>query len=165
MAQYLRQNMVDFNTTFGPLFREHNVDIYHAGHVHNYERTLPLGGVLHLTNGAAGDTEACDAFPGPFPPWSAHRYSYGARCSTECCTRGCHRLPRLLAHHAFRHDTDDVATLKGVWVGRVVRKHDDAGVEVLSKQGWCARGHLVQDEGVKSSKDGVLEDTWSKTKA
>ena len=69
------QNMVDYNTTFGPLLSKYGVDIYHAGHVHNYERVLPVDGTLHLINGAAGDTEACDAFPPPSPDWSVHRYS------------------------------------------------------------------------------------------
>ena len=69
------QNMVDFNTTFGPLLQQHGVDVYHGGHVHNYERTLPQSGVVHLTNGAAGDTEACDPFPKSSPSWSAHRFS------------------------------------------------------------------------------------------
>ena len=68
-------NCPDFNATFDPLFRKHGVDIYMAGHVHNYERTLPQGGVLHLMNGAAGDTEACTPFPQPSPVWSAHRYA------------------------------------------------------------------------------------------
>ncbi|KAI9260762.1 Metallo-dependent phosphatase-like protein [Phascolomyces articulosus] len=77
-----------------PILLKHKVDLYLTGHVHNYERTLPVAkgkvagnGVLHnpasyveVIIGNAGPPEPTVLFnmTGPFHDWSAVRYdSYG----------------------------------------------------------------------------------------
>ena len=37
-----------------PILKEHQVDLYLAGHEHMYERTEPIDGVTHVVSGAAG---------------------------------------------------------------------------------------------------------------
>jgi len=68
--------------SFTPYFRQYSVDLYLAGHIHNYERLYPLGaggapalaGVsgnvytnpsvpVYIVNGAAGNDEGHDDFP------------------------------------------------------------------------------------------------------
>ncbi|KAI9482514.1 Metallo-dependent phosphatase-like protein [Zychaea mexicana] len=77
-----------------PVLLKHDVDLYLTGHVHNYERTLPVAkgniagnGSFHnaasyveVINGNAGPPEATVIFntTGPYADWSAVRYdSYG----------------------------------------------------------------------------------------
>ncbi|KAG2224631.1 hypothetical protein INT45_007876 [Circinella minor] len=98
-AQYLRDGKVNAATGerwggLEPVLLKHKVDLYLTGHVHNYERTLPVAqgkvagnGALHnaasyveVINGNAGPPEATVMFntTGPYEDWSAVRYdSYG----------------------------------------------------------------------------------------
>lgn len=41
---------------FAPLFERHGVQLVLAGHEHDYERTLPLGGVTYVVTGGGGKT-------------------------------------------------------------------------------------------------------------
>ncbi|CAO3645069.1 unnamed protein product [Cunninghamella blakesleeana] len=76
-----------------PILRKHKVDLYLAGHVHNYERTYPVANntlltksyvnppsFFHVVNGNAGQPEGTSVFSADLQAndWSAKRYdSYG----------------------------------------------------------------------------------------
>ncbi|KAI7884965.1 Metallo-dependent phosphatase [Lichtheimia hyalospora FSU 10163] len=80
------------NTGFGalePLLLKYNVDVVIAGHVHNYERTLPVAkgqvtcqsyhqpnSYVQVIVGNAGQPEGAESFntTGPWADWSAKRY-------------------------------------------------------------------------------------------
>lgn len=48
-----------------PLLEKHNVDLYLAGHDHNYERFLPMNGVTYIVSGGAG--ASLRGFHSPMP--------------------------------------------------------------------------------------------------
>eukprot|EP01137_Pigoraptor_chileana_P005746 Opistho-2@49209 len=80
-----------FRTDLDELFYKYKVDVYFTGHVHSYERTLPVHNLtaensyvnpsfpVHVINGAAGNIEMLDVeWYMPKPDWSAVRLSvYG----------------------------------------------------------------------------------------
>jgi len=69
------------------IFYKNKVDIILDGHIHMYERTLPMynltedcAGPVHFMVGDGGNHEGptCGGFKGPQPSWSAYReFSYG----------------------------------------------------------------------------------------
>lgn len=47
---------LDVREAFVPVFERHGVQLVLAGHEHDYERTLPLGGVTYVVTGGGGKT-------------------------------------------------------------------------------------------------------------
>jgi hypothetical protein len=47
---------LDVREAFVPLFERHGVQLVLAGHEHDYERTVPLGGVTYVVTGGGGKT-------------------------------------------------------------------------------------------------------------
>jgi len=79
---------------FEPYMQKYNVDLYLAGHVHDYSRTYPVynnnvtsysyynpPSTTHIVSGAAGCREKLAEFPDTFPSWYANGndslYGYG----------------------------------------------------------------------------------------
>jgi len=68
--------------SYEDLFNKHNVDLVLNGHVHAYERTVPMykgvptpGGTTYITNGIGGTEEGLATDWYPAPKWSAFRES------------------------------------------------------------------------------------------
>jgi len=62
-----------------PYLLEFNVQLALFGHIHLYERSMPINGVTYITAGVGGahlDTE----FQVPQPDWSAHRHAEHGAC-------------------------------------------------------------------------------------
>ncbi|KAI8645371.1 Metallo-dependent phosphatase-like protein [Parasitella parasitica] len=93
-AATIKNGPVDPNTNLNwggleDIMLKHKVDVYMSGHVHNYERTYPVSkgnlitksyhnapSFFQIVIGNAGQPEGPAQFgDGPFPAWSAARYS------------------------------------------------------------------------------------------
>jgi len=83
----------DWRSRFEPLFIQYQVDLYVAGHNHNYERTKPLvegkvdekNGVTYIVSGTGGAGKT-DSWKEPPPEWLVTRYAeygYGILSSTS----------------------------------------------------------------------------------
>lgn len=62
-----------------PYLTEFNIQLALFGHIHLYERTMPINGVTYITAGVGGaklDTE----FQHPQPDWSAYRHAEHGAC-------------------------------------------------------------------------------------
>jgi acid phosphatase type 7 len=51
----------------GPLFEHYGVNIVFSGHDHNYEHTIPIGGVTYVVSGGGGRS----LYPAATSEWTA----------------------------------------------------------------------------------------------